>query len=46
MIEAWEFVVRRPELLAGWVITHLWIIFVAILAAVILGITLGVYISG
>ena len=46
MLEAWEFVVRRPELLAGWVIAHLGIIFVAILAAVILGIALGVYISG
>ena len=46
MLEAWEFVIRRPELLAEWVIAHLWIIFVAILAAVILGIALGVYISG
>ncbi|MFC1864442.1 ABC transporter permease [Chloroflexota bacterium] len=46
MLEAWEFVVRRPELLAEWVIAHLWIIFVSILAAVILGIALGVYISG
>jgi osmoprotectant transport system permease protein len=46
MIEAWAFVVRRPELLAEWVIAHLWIVFVAILAAVILGISLGVYISG
>ncbi len=46
MLEAWEFVARRPELLAGWVIAHIWIIFVAILAAVILGIALGVYISG
>ncbi len=46
MIEAWEFAVRRPELLAEWVLAHLWIIFVAIVAAVILGIILGVYISG
>lgn len=46
MLEAWEFIVRRPELLAEWVVAHLWIIFVAIIAAVILGITLGVYISG
>ncbi len=45
MLEAWEFVVRRPELLAEWAIAHLWIIFVAILAAVILGVILGVYIS-
>jgi osmoprotectant transport system permease protein len=46
MIEAWEFAVRRPELVAEWVIAHLWIIFVAILTAVILGVALGVYISG
>jgi len=46
MLEAWEFVVRRPELLAEWVIAHLWIIFVAILFAVILGVILGVFISG
>jgi len=45
MLEAWEFVVRRPELLAEWVIAHLWIIFVAIVAAVILGIIVGIYIS-
>jgi len=46
MLEAWEFVVRRPELLAEWVLAHLWIIFVAIVAAVILGVILGIYITG
>ena len=46
MLEAWEFIARRPELLAEWVLAHLWIIFVAIVAAVILGIILGVYITG
>ena len=46
MLEAWEFVVRRPELLAEWVLAHLWIIFVAIIVAVILGIILGIYITG
>jgi osmoprotectant transport system permease protein len=46
MLEAWEFIVRRPELLAEWVLAHLWIIFVSIIAAVILGIILGVYITG
>jgi len=46
MLEAWEFIVRRPELLAEWVVAHLWIIFVAIVAAVTLGVILGVYISG
>jgi osmoprotectant transport system permease protein len=46
MLEAWEFIVRRPELLAEWVLAHLWIIFVAILVAVILGVALGIYITG
>jgi len=46
MLEAWEFVVRRPELLAEWVLAHLWITFVAITVAVILGIVLGIYITG
>jgi len=46
MLEAWEFVSRRPELLAEWVLAHLWIIFVAIIAAVVLGVVLGVYITG
>ena len=46
MLEAWEFVVRRPELLAEWVLAHLWIIFVAIIIAVILGVFLGVFITG
>ena len=46
MLEAWEFVVRRPELLAEWVLAHLWITFVAITVAVILGTALGIYITG
>jgi osmoprotectant transport system permease protein len=46
MVEAWEFVVRRPELLMDWVIAHLWIIFVAILFAVTIGVTLGIFITG
>ena len=46
ILEAWEFVTRRPELLAEWVLAHLWIIFVAIVIAVILGVILGIYITG
>jgi osmoprotectant transport system permease protein len=46
MLEAWEFAIRRPELLAEWALAHLWIIFVAIIAAVILGVALGVFITG
>ena len=46
MLEAWEFITRRPELLAGWVLAHLWIIFVAVIIAIVLGVTLGIYITG
>lgn len=46
MLEAWEYVTRRPELLAGWVLAHLWIIFVAVVIAVFLGVSIGVYITG
>jgi osmoprotectant transport system permease protein len=46
MLEAWEFILRRPELLAGWVLAHLWIIFVSIIVAVILGVLLGIFITG
>jgi osmoprotectant transport system permease protein len=46
MLEAWEFVRNRPELLAEWTIEHLWITFVATIAASILGVALGTYISG
>ena len=46
MLEAWEFVTRRPELLAEWTLEHLQITLVACGIAVILGVLLGVYITG
>jgi osmoprotectant transport system permease protein len=46
MLEAWEFITRRPELLAGWVLAHLWLIFVAGIIFIALGVALGIYISG
>ena len=46
MLEAWEFVTRRPELLAEWTLDHLQITFVAVGIAIILGVALGVYITG
>jgi len=46
MLEAWEFAVRRPELLAEWTLDHLQITFVAVSIAIILGVALGVYITG
>jgi len=46
LLEAWEFIERRPELLVGWVISHLWLTFVAVVVAVIFGVTIGIYITG
>ena len=46
MLEALQFIIQRPELLAEWTLRHLWIIFVANGIAVILGVALGLYITG
>ncbi len=46
MLEAWEYVVAHPEKLAGWTLDHLQITFVAVGIAVIIGVALGVYITG
>ena len=46
MLEAWDFVIRRPELLVEWVLAHLWIIFVAIIIAVLFGVVIGIFIAG
>jgi osmoprotectant transport system permease protein len=46
MIEAYQFVIRHPEIVVGWIVGHLWIILVAIVISATLGITLGIYITG
>ncbi|MGD2126047.1 MAG: ABC transporter permease [Desulfobacteraceae bacterium] len=46
MIEAYQFVIRHPEMLGKWVVDHLWISLVAIVIGVILGVTVGIYITG
>ena len=46
LLEAWEFVQRRPDLLFGWVTSHIWITLVAVVIAVILGVAIGIYITG
>jgi len=46
MLEAWEYLSKHPEKLAGWTLDHLWIILVAIVIAVILGVVVGLYITG
>jgi len=44
--DAWQYVINYPEKLAGYTLEHLWIIFVAIVVAIILGVSVGVYITG
>jgi osmoprotectant transport system permease protein len=44
--EVYQFITRHPELLAEWVVDHLCISFVAIGAGIIIGITVGVSITG
>lgn len=44
--DAWQYVINYPEKLAGYTLEHLWIIFVAIVVAIILGVAVGVYITG
>jgi len=46
MIEAWEFAVRRPELIAEWALAHMVLVAVAIVLAVVLGVAIGIYVSG
>jgi osmoprotectant transport system permease protein len=46
MLDAWEYVVAHPEKLAEWTLDHLQITFVAVGIAVILGVALGIYITG
>ena len=43
---AWQFLIRRPETVAGWTLEHLWMVGIACLIAIILGVPLGIYISG
>jgi osmoprotectant transport system permease protein len=46
MLEAYQFVSRHPEMLARWIVDHLWISLVAIGIGAILGITTGIFIAG
>jgi len=46
ILDAWQYLVNYPEKLTGWTLDHIWIVFVAIVIAVILGVAIGVYITG
>lgn len=46
MLDAWQYLINHPEKLVGWTLAHLWIILVAIAIAIILGVVVGIYITG
>jgi len=46
MLDAWQYLINHPEKLVGWTLAHLWIIIVAIAIAIILGVVVGIYITG
>ncbi len=46
MVEAWEFFIAHPALFLDWTLEHLWIVFVSCSIAMILGVMVGIYISG
>lgn len=46
IVEAWQFVARRPGLLVEWTLDHVWLVFIAGSIALILGVGIGVFISG
>ena len=46
LLEAWEYVVRRPDNLLEWTIQHLQVTFIAVIVAIILGVVIGIYITG
>ncbi len=45
MLEAYQFVSRHPEMLAEWIVDHLWISLVAIGIGAVLGVTVGIFIT-
>jgi len=44
--EAWQFLLRRPDLLSGWTLQHLYIILVANGISLIIAVALGIWITG
>ena len=45
-VQAWNYVVKYPDKIGAWVLQHLYIVLVANAAAAVLGVLIGIYISG
>jgi osmoprotectant transport system permease protein len=46
MVGAWEYMVRRPDMLVEWTLQHLWIILISNGIAMVLAVALGIWITG
>jgi osmoprotectant transport system permease protein len=46
VIDVYQFITQHPDLLAEWVVDHLSISFVAIGAGIMIGVPVGIYITG
>jgi len=46
MIEAVQYIARRPDLLGGWTLEHLWLIVVSNGIAMVVAVALGIWITG
>ena len=44
--QAWNYIVKYPDKIGAWVLQHLYIVLVANAAAAVLGVLIGIYISG
>ncbi|MFO8033786.1 MAG: ABC transporter permease [Candidatus Bipolaricaulota bacterium] len=44
--EAWQFMVRRPDLLAQWTLDHLWLILISNSISMVLAVAIGIWITG
>ncbi len=46
MADAWRFVAQRPDLMTGWVLEHLWLILVSNGVAMVIAVSLGIWMTG
>jgi osmoprotectant transport system permease protein len=46
MAEAWQYMLRRPDLIAQWTLDHLWLILVSNGISLVLAVALGIWITG
>ena len=45
-VQAWNYALKYPDKIADWVLQHLYIVLVANAAAAVLGVLIGIYVSG